>query len=144
MTDGETNPSAEPATEEPNPADAKMAKLVYICFIIGFFFGPLVIVGLVIAYVQTRTGPAWLESHYRFQIRTFWIAILYFIFVFLLGFIAIILGSLFEILNLFAIIPMALAIFIVVFWFVRCIKGFGRASHAKRIVNPVSWKFGTR
>ena len=36
----------------------------------------LQLAGVIIAYAQRRDAPDWVHSHYRFQIRTFWIAVL--------------------------------------------------------------------
>lgn len=73
-------------TPEPNPveprqgADTTIAIVVYILYLLGIFTGGLtMLVGVVIAYVYRGAGPYWLDEHYRFQIRTFWIAIVYFV-----------------------------------------------------------------
>jgi uncharacterized membrane protein len=55
------------------------AKLVYSLFILGLIpaFGLVTsIIGVVIAYVNKDDSDNWLQSHYRYQIRTFWLSIL--------------------------------------------------------------------
>jgi len=61
-----------------NP-DTTMPIVVYALHLAGMVTGGLsALVGVVIAYVYRGRGPAWLDEHYRYQIRTFWIALLYF------------------------------------------------------------------
>jgi uncharacterized membrane protein len=55
-----------------------MVKVVYILYLVGLFSGVTWLVGVVIAYVKKDEAPDWLKSHYQFQIRTFWIGLLYF------------------------------------------------------------------
>ncbi|MGI9170073.1 MAG: DUF4870 family protein [Caulobacteraceae bacterium] len=82
------------------------------------------IVGLVLAYVERDSAPEWLKSHYTFQIRTFWIGLLYF-FVSLLLCIVLI-G-----------IPLLLATLI---WFVvRCALGLSRLLRGEAYPTPQSW-----
>ena len=51
-----------------------MALIIYILYFVGYFVGYHgQSVGVIIAHVQKGSGNAMLESHYDFQIRTFWI-----------------------------------------------------------------------
>jgi len=55
------------------------AKLIYILFIVGLIpaFGLLTsIVGVVIAYVNKDGSDHWLQSHYHYQISTFWLSLI--------------------------------------------------------------------
>ena len=56
----------------------RMAKLVYILFATGYF-PPFVILAVFIAYSYRGDGPEWVDSHFTFQIRTFWLGLLYMI-----------------------------------------------------------------
>ena len=71
---------------EPTPAgEEKMASLktvtlvVYVMQAAGFFTAGLGwIVGVVINYVKREeVAGTWLESHFRWQIRTFWFGLLW-------------------------------------------------------------------
>jgi uncharacterized membrane protein len=55
------------------------AKAIYILYIIGWLI-PIIapIVGVILAYINREEAPPWLRSHYQFQIRTFWIGLLFF------------------------------------------------------------------
>ncbi len=54
-----------------------MALSVYILYLIGYLTGFTALVGVIIAHVKAPSSDEVLRSHYRFQIRTFWIGLLY-------------------------------------------------------------------
>ncbi len=68
-----------------------------------------------------------LRSHYQWQIRTFWIGILYFVIGVVLCFVLI-------------------GILVLLFWFiwtlVRTVKGVLALNENRPIANPTSWLFG--
>ena len=50
-----------------------MASLVYALYAASILMGITLIGGLVVAYLKRDDAAGtWLESHYRWQIRTFW------------------------------------------------------------------------
>ena len=101
--------------------------LVYVLYGLGYFFALPVLAGLIIAYVKLDECDPVMESHYRFQIRTFWIGLLY----------------------LVAAIPLCFVMvgfFLIIWWFVwsmtRIVIGGLRALEHRPIVNSKSWLFG--
>ncbi len=55
-----------------------LATIVYALQALGFFLGITWIVGVVIDYVKLDdVRGTWLESHFRWQIRTFWWGLLW-------------------------------------------------------------------
>jgi uncharacterized membrane protein len=55
-----------------------LATAVYALQAAGFFFGITWIVAIVINYVKKEeVAGTWLESHFRWQIRTFWFGLLW-------------------------------------------------------------------
>ena len=102
-----------------------MALIIYILYLVHFI--PVApIVGLVLAYVERSTAPAWLKSHYEYQIRTFWIGLLYFVVATALC--VILIG-----------IPLLMAAWI---WFiVRCALGLARLLRSEAYPTPESWTF---
>ena len=55
-----------------------LATIVYALQALGFFLGITWIVGVVIDYVKLDdVKGTWLESHFRWQIRTFWWGLLW-------------------------------------------------------------------
>jgi uncharacterized membrane protein len=122
-------PTATPSPPTP-PAtvthdERQMALIVYVLFLVHFI--PVApIVGLVLAYVERPTASAWLKSHYEFQIRTFWIGLLY-------GVVAIVLCV------ILIGIPLLMAAWI---WFiVRCALGLSRLLRSEAYPSPESWTF---
>jgi uncharacterized membrane protein len=113
-------------TQQPVVSNTSMALIVYILYFVAYFVGITAIVGVIIAHVQKGTGDAMLESHYDFQIRTFWIGILYLVAGFVLMFVLI-------------------GFVVWAWWFIwsliRNIKGILALNENRAIANPHSWLF---
>jgi uncharacterized membrane protein len=115
--------------QRPIVSDNMVAVGVYLLYFTGYFTVITAIMGVIIAYVKVDdddTDPV-LRSHYRFQIRTFWIGLLY---------------------NAIGI-PLCLVLIgfpILAWWLiwslVRIVKGMLLATEHKPIANPTSWLFG--
>jgi uncharacterized membrane protein len=71
-------PPAAGAQARPDEAALKsLTVLVYALQIAGFFVGLTFVAGIIINYVKRRdVEGTWLESHFRWQIRTFWFGLL--------------------------------------------------------------------
>ena len=55
-----------------------LTRLVYVLYALSYFAGISAIVGIVINYVKKdEVAGTWLESHFRWQIRTFWFGMLW-------------------------------------------------------------------
>ncbi len=62
------------------------AAWIYGLYLLGLLFPPAAALGLILALHAARHPAApWLLSHHRFQVRTFWLGLLYLLPVFLLG-----------------------------------------------------------
>ena len=105
---------------------ANNVKLVYILYLVGFVVGISSIVGIVFAYVNRDQSEDWIETHYTYLIRTFWIGLLYFL---ISGLLAMLIIGFFLI--------FAAAVWVIV----RCIIGLQKASKGEAIANPYSWWF---
>jgi uncharacterized membrane protein len=115
--------------QSPQPAltGKQLALIVYILYLVAYFTGITMVIGVIIAHVQVGSADPLLASHYRFQIRTFWIGVLY-----------LVIGT---------ILTMVLIGIAVLFWWfiwslVRNIKGVLALNENKPIANPASWLFG--
>ena len=112
---------------QPIVSSSQVALIVYILYFISYFTGITALIGVIIAYVQIGQADAFLRTHYQFQIRTFWIGVLY-----------LVIGVL---LTHFVI---GIAVF--VWWFiwslVRNIKGVLALNESRPIADPTSWMFG--
>jgi len=117
----------------PNPSqplmmpDTSIALAVYVLYFIAYFTGITAIIGVIIAHIQAGSADPLLHSHYRFQIRTFWIGLLYMV-----------VGT---------ILLVVLIGFAIWFWWfiwslVRNIKGVLALNERKPIADPASWLFG--
>jgi uncharacterized membrane protein len=108
-------------------SDTTTAMIVYALYLAGYFFAITPIAGVIVAYVQYDSADPLLQSHYRFQIRTFWISLLY------------VVGGI-------VLCLVVVGIFVLLWWFiwslVRCIKGILALNEGRPIVNPTSWLFG--
>jgi uncharacterized membrane protein len=78
LSDPTTEPLADPAVPPRLQDDKTMPGVVYALHIAGAVTGGLTsLIGAIIAYVSRKDAPEWLASHYEFQIRTFWLALLF-------------------------------------------------------------------
>jgi uncharacterized membrane protein len=114
-------------SQPPLVSNSSMALIVYILYFAAYFVGITAVVGVIIAHVQKGSGDALLESHYDFQIRTFWVGVLY-----------IVVGT---------ILAFVLVGFLVLAWWfiwslIRNIKGILALNENRPITNPYSWMFG--
>lgn len=107
-------------------------KLVYILYIVGLMTGGITtLIGVVIAYVNRDSAPEWIQTHYRFLIRGFWIGIVY-------GFMAMI----FAITIILLPLAWLLGMFMLVWVVVRAIKGIQVLGNNEPHPKPTSWMFG--
>jgi uncharacterized membrane protein len=107
-----------------DPGEGDTAKLVYILYLASLIVGITAIVGVIIAYVNRGDAPEWVQTHYRFQIRTFWIGVLY---------------GVISLITIFILIGFLFALFALVWWIVRCAKGLQRQSRGEPYDRPATW-----
>lgn len=124
-----TPPSLPQQTQaEPIVTNTQLALTVYILYFASYVIGITALVGVIIAHVQigSTTDPM-LRSHYQWQIRTFWIGLLYLVIGIVLCFVVI-------------------GILVLLFWFiwtvVRTVRGLLALNENRPIANPTSWLFG--
>jgi uncharacterized membrane protein len=122
MTPSYPNPSQPPVV-----SDTSLAVAVYVLYLVGYFTGITAIIGVIIAHIQAGSADPLLQSHYRFQIRTFWIGLLY-----------LVVGTILS----FIIIGIAVLFWWFVWSLVRNIKGILALNERRPIGDPSSWMFG--
>lgn len=119
---------ALPTQPAPHPPQAPprdtTAKIVYVLYLLSLVIGITSLVGVVMAYVNVGDAPEPLRSHYRFQIRTFWIGLLYA----LVG----------AVLLLVAVGGLVL-VFVAVWIVVRCVKGLKYLDRREPYPNASTW-----
>ncbi|GAC13687.1 DUF4870 family protein [Aliiglaciecola lipolytica] len=111
---------------EPSQNTQGTAKIVYILYLVGLVFGITGIIGVIIAYINKNDAPDWLQTHYRFQIRTFWIGALY-----------IVIGSILSLI----LIGWLVILFWIIWLIIRCAQGIKALDANRAIENPTSWFF---
>ncbi|MET0534904.1 MAG: DUF4870 domain-containing protein, partial [Steroidobacter sp.] len=90
------------------PANTGIATVIYVLYLVTIISGITAIIGVIMAYMYRDEAPDWLRNHYDFQIRTFWLGLLY----------SVIAGILCLI-----FIGFVLFFVIAVWWIIRCVKG---------------------
>lgn len=100
------------------------AKIIYIVLMAGLLIPFIGLIGIIVAYVNKGDGPEWLDENYRYQIRTFWIGILYFAISYLLTFVFI--G--------FITLPLTF-----IWYVIRCAKGLKALNKEEAPLNVNSW-----
>src|SRR5262245_391588 len=105
---------------------AETAKVIYILYLVGLVVGVTAIVGVIMAYVNKDTAPDWLKTHYHYQIRTFWISILYWCV---------------SIMLCFILIGFALLVVVLVWWIIHSVKGLQALEKRAPIADVSAWGF---
>jgi uncharacterized membrane protein len=113
--------------QRPIVSNYGLVLTVYILYLVGFLTGITVLVGLIIAYLQRDKTDRVSQSHFQFQITTFWIGLLYF-FV--------------GLLTLHFGIGALILLWYVIWTVIRCVKGLLALNMGEPIRNPNSWWFG--
>ena len=122
MSDGDRGSSNEVnAWLQPGAGNV---KLVYLLYLVSFVLGVTAIVGVVFAYVNRGQSDDWVETHYTYLIRTFWIGLLYFA-----------VGGLLAVLIIGIFVIFAVAVWVIV----RCVIGLQKIARAEPIADPQSW-----
>src|SRR5262249_56540757 len=108
-------------------SDSNLAVIVYVLYCVGYFTGISALIGVLIAHLKVDDADPVPRSHYQFQIRTFWIGLLY-----------LATGTLLSIILI--------GIPILIWWYawslIRITKGIVRINGYRPIANPASWLFG--
>jgi uncharacterized membrane protein len=126
------------ATGYETQEDHTLPTVVYALYLLGLVNGLTVLIGLIIAYAnRDRAGPV-MESHYTFQIRTFWIAIAWWIIAAILFLWGIPLS--FILIGVPLLVAGGLILAMTHVWFaLRCILGLIYVSRGEAYPRPRTW-----
>jgi uncharacterized membrane protein len=121
-------PLTPPTPPPPVVSDNGLVIAVYVLYLVSFFTGGITaLAGVIIAHTQADRADPLSNSHFQFQIRAFWIGLLYLV----VGIITVV---------------VVIGVLILLWWFVwtlvRCIKGLLALNAGEPIANPKSWLFG--
>src|SRR5215471_4223116 len=120
-----TGPSSTP---QPIAPSTTTALIVYILYFVGYFTGITDVIGVILALTQGDSAEPMLATHYRFQIRTFGIGLLF--------------GAVALILTLSDIGAGAVLLWWFIWSLIRNIKGVLALNERRPIADPGSWLFG--
>ena len=128
ISERDTEHAAGPVTpQSPVISNYGLVLAVYLLYLVGFLTGITALAGVVIAYLQRDSTDRISQSHFQFQITTFWIGLLYF-FV--------------GLLTLHFTIGALILLWWVVWTVIRCVKGLLALNMGEAIRYPNSWWFG--
>ena len=113
-----------PGVQRFDPREASTANVVYVLYLVGLVIGITPIVGVIMAYVNRSDAPDWVLTHYRFQIRTFWIGLLY---------------GVISLVTCLIIIGFIFLGLLLIWWIVRCVKGMQAISRGVPYERPGTW-----
>lgn len=102
------------------------AKVIYILLMVGTLIGFSAVIAVIMAYIYKDDSPEWMQSHYRFQIRTFWIGLLY---------------ATVGLITFAVVIGYFILLFTVIWVIIRCIKGLKQLENNQPVKNLESWMF---
>nr|WP_067291921.1 hypothetical protein [Marinobacterium profundum] len=108
------------------PQNGSNAKIIYVLYLVSLVVGITALVGLVMAYVYRSEATDCNKAHYRWQIRTFWIGLLYTL-----------LGALLTGIG----VGFLILLFVAIWFIIRCVKGLQCLERREAPANPGSWLF---
>lgn len=123
MTDPTTPPAPRQTDRWLEPGPTNM-QVIYALYLASFVIGVTAIIGIVIAYINRGKAGGWIETHYTWAIRTFWIGLL---------------GGFVSVLLLIVGIGFLLALAVAIWVIVRCIVGLQAVGRGEPIRDPQSW-----
>jgi uncharacterized membrane protein len=118
------SPMNQVATDRPVSIDT--AKIIYILYLVGLATGITALIGVIMAYINKDQAPDWLQTHYQFQIRTFWIGLLYCV-----------IGGILS----FVLIGFLVLLFWVIWLILRVVKGFKFLEQRQPVPDVGTWMF---
>ena len=118
------DPPADPAVPPALQDDKTMPLIIYILMALGPFNGLTAVVAVILAYVSKATAPEWMQSHYTFQIRTFWLSLLFWV-----------IGGVLTVVGIGFVIVAAVGVWVVV----RCILCLSWLLKGQPYPTPRNW-----
>jgi uncharacterized membrane protein len=119
---------SEPGSGQPTLSNKAIALIVYVLYIVGYItVGVAAVVGVMIAHLKIGSADDVSRTHFQFQIRTFWIGIVYLVA---------------GVLLLYFFIGIPVLFWLIIWTLVRNVKGLLLLNDGKPIEKPTSWLFG--
>ncbi|MGJ8572582.1 MAG: DUF4870 family protein [Hoeflea sp.] len=122
-----SNPDQAPETRQTDrwldPGKTNL-QVIYVLYLASFVIGITGIAGIVLAHLNRGKSEDWLESHYTWAIRTFWLGLL---------------GAIVSVVLMMVMIGMLLMPLVALWIIVRTIVGLQKLGRNEPIANPQSW-----
>ena len=103
---------------------AKMAQIIYFLYLATLVIQIAHFVGAVMAYLNKDENSPWIETHFQYQIRTFWMYTLYLVIAALTAFFGV---------GVFVFVIAA------VWLVIRCATGMKYLYREQPVPNPTTW-----
>lgn len=103
-----------------------MVRIIYVLYLVALIVPITSLVGVILAYVNQGEAQSPESAHYRFQIRTFWIGLLY---------------SLVGIITTPIGVGAVILLVTLVWWIVRCAKGLTTINNGQEPADVEGWLF---
>lgn len=118
------DPAVPPALPPALQDDKTLPVVVYVLHLAGLVTGVTPLIAVVLAYVSRKNAPEWIQSHYEFAIRTFWLALLFAI-----------VGAVLSVIGIGVVILAAIGVWVAV----RCIVGLSCLLKGQAYPTPKNW-----
>jgi uncharacterized membrane protein len=115
-----------------------MPGVVYGLYIVGLTHGLTILIGLIVAYANRGAAGPIMESHYTFQIRTFWMSI----WCLIIGGVLALVGGIFSIILIglpFLWLGVSIIGLVWVWFLVRCVVGAIHLARGEAYPRPRNW-----
>lgn len=122
--DNANNTADAPGAKQGGQDNTDMVSIVYVLYLSSIILGITGIVGLVMAYIYRKEAPEWAQTHFTYQIHTFWKGLLY---------------SVVGIVLSFVLIGFLVLLGVVIWWIIRCVVGLKATRNKEPIKDPTGW-----
>jgi uncharacterized membrane protein len=145
MSDFQPQPASPRQTDRWLEPGATNVQVIYILYLASFVLGITALVGLVLAYINRGKAGGWVDTHYTYAIRTFWLSLLYILIATVLVFLLIgtfwiaLLYGFVSVILMLVLVGVLLAFATAVWVIVRCVIGLQTIGRGEPIKNPTSW-----
>ncbi len=119
----EQNETQTNTSELSAEASITVPMIIYVLYLSSLIFGITGIIGVIMAYINKGDGN-YLDSHYQYQIRTFWIGLLY---------------SIIGAILTYVFIGFLVLLLVFIWFVIRCVRGIRFLSKNQPIPEPTTW-----
>lgn len=101
-------------------------KAIYVLYLAGLVVGITALAGIVIAHINRGKSEAWIETHYTWAVRTFWIGLLY---------------ALISAMLMLVAIGFVTGLLTVAWFIARIVYSWQAIDRREPMANPLGWNY---